>query len=161
MTEYTLDTAAEAEYARRWAFSHNPAYYNFENNGGDCTNFVSQCLYAGGAVMNYTRDTGWYYNSLYDRAAAWTGVGFFFRFIVGNTGAGPYGREAPLTEAVPGDVVQLSTGGIYHHSLLVISIRGGVPYVAAHTSAAFDRPLNTYSYDGLRCIKIIGARKWG
>ena len=51
MKEYPLNIKAEIEYARRWAFSANPAYYNFENIGGDCTNFVSQCLYAGGAVM--------------------------------------------------------------------------------------------------------------
>ena len=49
MKEYPLNIKAEIEYARRWAFSTNPAYYNFENIGGDCTNFVSQCLYAGGA----------------------------------------------------------------------------------------------------------------
>ena len=84
MKEYPLNIKAEIEYARRWAFSANPAYYNFENIGGDCTNFVSQCLYAGGAVMNYTRDTGWYYNSLYDRAAAWTSVEYFYKFIVNN-----------------------------------------------------------------------------
>ncbi|MBQ2742544.1 MAG: amidase domain-containing protein, partial [Oscillospiraceae bacterium] len=27
-------------YARRWAFRRNPAYYNFDEIGGDCTNFV-------------------------------------------------------------------------------------------------------------------------
>ena len=42
MKEYPLNIKAEIEYARRWAFSANPAYYNFENIGGDCTNFVSQ-----------------------------------------------------------------------------------------------------------------------
>lgn len=52
---------AEIDYARKWALSRNPAYYDFEAIGGDCTNFVLQCLYAGGAVMHFTRDTGWYY----------------------------------------------------------------------------------------------------
>ena len=46
MKEYSLDIKAEVNYARKWAFSRNPAYYDFENIGGDCTNFVSQCLYA-------------------------------------------------------------------------------------------------------------------
>lgn len=35
------------EYARRWAYDRNPQYYNFDPIGGDCTNFVSQCLFAG------------------------------------------------------------------------------------------------------------------
>ncbi|SDA30644.1 Putative amidase domain-containing protein [Ruminococcus sp. YE71] len=159
MTEYLLDRSAEVAYARRWAFSHAPAFYDFEELGGDCTNFVSQCLYAGGAVMNLTRDTGWYYLSLRDRAAAWTGVGYFYRFIVGNKGVGPFGHTVPPDEAEVGDVIQLSTNGIFHHSLLVVDVRGGVPFVAAHSSAAFNRPLTTYRYGGIRCLRITGARK--
>ncbi len=159
MTEYPLNIQAETEYARRWAFSHNPRYHNFENLGGDCTNFISQCIFAGGAVMNYTRDTGWYYNSLQDRAAAWTGVEFFYRFIVNNKGAGPFGDIVPVRSAAVGDVIQLGSGGRFYHSLLVVSIRSGIPCVAAHTAAAFDRPLTSYHYDELRCMRIAFARK--
>ena len=43
------------EYAKRWALSRNPRYYDFHGIGGDCTNFASQCIYAGAGVMNYTR----------------------------------------------------------------------------------------------------------
>lgn len=35
-------------YAHRWAYGFNPAYGNFTDMGGDCTNFLSQCLHAGG-----------------------------------------------------------------------------------------------------------------
>lgn len=160
MTEYPLNTAAEVEYARRWAFSHNPAYYNFESLGGDCTNFISQCLFAGGAAMNYTRDTGWYYVSLNDRAAAWTGVEFFYQFVVNNRSVGPFGRVVPLEAVGVGDVIQLGNNSRFYHSLLVVDVRQGIPSVAAHTYAAFDRPLTTYSYDRLRCIRIIGSRKY-
>ncbi|MBR1422721.1 MAG: amidase domain-containing protein [Ruminococcus sp.] len=159
MTEYPLNIRAEKDYAHRWAFSHNPAYYNFENIGGDCTNFISQCLYAGGAVMNYTRDTGWYYHSLNDRAAAWTSVEYFYRFIINNKGVGPFGATVPLDEVGEGDVIQLGSEDRFYHSLLVIGVHSGVPFVAAHTYAAYDRPLTTYSYERIRCIKIIGGRK--
>lgn len=160
MTEYPLNNSAEIDYAKKWAFSRNPAYYNFDNIGGDCTNFVSQCLYAGGAVMNYTRDTGWYYNSLHDRSAAWTGVEFFYNFIVKNKGIGPFGEVIPLSQIRSGDIIQLGTDNRFYHNLLVINVRGGVPYVAAHTFDAFNRPLTTYVYDNIRCLKIIGARKY-
>ena len=40
-------------YALRWALSRNPRYFDFEDIGGDCTNYVSQCMCAGGGVMNY------------------------------------------------------------------------------------------------------------
>ena len=40
----------------------NPEYYNYDDViGGDCTNFVSQCLFYGSKVMNYNQN-GWYYN---------------------------------------------------------------------------------------------------
>ena len=48
------DRRAAIRYAHRWAFGRNPRYYDYENIGGDCTNFASQCLYAGTGVMNFT-----------------------------------------------------------------------------------------------------------
>ena len=49
------------QYAQKWALKRNPNYYNYDDIGGDCTNFVSQCIYAGSGVMNYTKTFGWYY----------------------------------------------------------------------------------------------------
>ena len=107
----SYDRDKAVSYARQWAFGRNPAYTDFDLLGGDCTNFVSQCLYAGGGVMNYTRDTGWYYKSINDRAAAWTGVEHLHRFLTTNKGSGPYGTELPLKYAREGDVIQLSFDG--------------------------------------------------
>ena len=158
LTEYALNIPAEIEYARKWAFSRNPAYYNFDNIGGDCTNFISQCIYAGGAVMNFTRDTGWYYRSLHDRAAAWTSVQYFYQFMMNNKGVGAFGHEINLGEVQTGDVIQLGTG-YFQHSLLVGGMRYGMPYVAAHTADAFNRPLTAYRFDRIRCLRINKARR--
>ena len=46
-------------YANRWAFRRNPLFADFESLGGNCTNFVSQCVYAGCGIMNYTPEGGW------------------------------------------------------------------------------------------------------
>ncbi len=119
--EYPLNIQNGLNYARRWAYSRNPEYYDFDTLGGDCTNFVSQCIYAEGAVMNYTKDTGWYYISLNDRAAAWTGVEYFCRFIINNKGTGPFGELVPLYNAQSGDVIQLGGDMGFYHSLYVIS----------------------------------------
>lgn len=59
--------SAAVEYAHQWAFGRNPEFYDFSQIGGDCTNFASQCLYAGGGVMNFTPEFGWYYISPEDR----------------------------------------------------------------------------------------------
>ena len=90
---------AAVEYAKEWAYSRNPDFYDFSDIGGDCTSFASQCLFAGVGVMNYTQDIGWYYINAYDRAAAWAGVEYFYSFLVGNAerpigdGAGPFAEE--------------------------------------------------------------------
>ena len=69
-------------YARKWALTRNPLFVDFSDVGGNCTSFVSQCVYAGCCNMNFTRDFGWYYISGEDRAPAWSSVEFFYDFLV-------------------------------------------------------------------------------
>ena len=157
--DYSLDVQRGIEYARRWAYSRNPSFYDFDTLGGDCTNFVSQCIFAEGAVMNYTTDTGWYYISLVDRAAAWTGVEFFCRFIINNKGRGPFGELTPIYNAKQGDVIQLGNDNGFYHSLYVVDVQGGIIYVASHSYDTYGRALDAYSYEKARCIHIIGARR--
>ncbi len=47
------DVIKAVEYARKYALQANPAYPVFENN---CTNFVSQCLVAGGISMEGSKE---------------------------------------------------------------------------------------------------------
>ena len=122
------DRTAAVAYARKWAMLRNPAYYDFQLLGGDCTNFASQCIYAGAGVMNFTPDTGWYYLSLSNRAPAWTGVEFLYHFMMHNRGAGPFAREVPERETLPGDVVQLADrGGDWYHTLVIVSTEPEIP----------------------------------
>lgn len=53
-SEYNLDKAKMIEYARKYALKYNKSYKNFDNSGGDCTNFVSQCLHEGGLPYSLT-----------------------------------------------------------------------------------------------------------
>ena len=146
-------------YAKKYAFGQNPIFGNFRGIGGNCTNFVSQCIYAGSCVMNYTPTFGWYYVSLDDRSPSWTGVEYFYDFMTTTTDVGPFGTEASLDELETGDVIQLGNNqdGFYH-TLLVVGFEGEDPLVAAQTDDAFARPLSTYSYDFSRFIKILGVR---
>ena len=146
-------------YAKEWAFARNPAYYNFDTVGGDCTNFVSQCLFAGGCLMNFTKDTGWYYRSSKDRAAAWTSVHYLHRFICNNKGIGPYGHVCEMNEAEIGDIIQLSFDGVqFTHSLLLTNKIQNEAFVSTHTYDAYNRPLNSYFYQKIRVIHIDGIR---
>lgn len=146
-------------YARRYAFSQNPIFGNFRGIGGNCTNFVSQCVYAGGCKMNYTKTFGWYYISMDDRAPAWTGVDFFYNFITSNSGLGPFGRQVYENECEIGDVIQLGREGMgYYHTLIIVGFDGDEILIAAQTDDALDRPLSSYDFDFARFIKIDGIR---
>ena len=146
-------------YARKFAFSQNPYFASFAGIGGNCTNFVSQSIFAGSCQMNYTPTFGWYYISLDQRSPSWTGVEFFYNFITKNQGIGPFGREATLDELEIGDVIQLGRNGVgYYHTLLVVGFEGQDTLIAAQTDDALDRPLSSYTNDYARYIKILGVR---
>lgn len=160
MREIPYNRAAAVAYARKWALGRNPAYYDFERIGGDCTSFASQCLYAGAGIMNYTPVMGWYYRSANDRAPAWSGVEFLRNFLVNNRSVGPYGREVSEGEVLPGDIVQLGNAdrGFYHSPVIVAT--NPEILVAAHSYDALDRLLDSYLYDRVRFLHIDGARGW-
>ena len=144
-------------YAKRWAFARNPLFNDYSPYGGNCTNFASQCLLAGSLIMNYEPVFGWFYRSDSDRAAAWTGVPFFFRFLTENEGEGPFAVEAETLEV--GDFIQLGRNeGDYYHTLVVVGQENGTYLVAAQSEDAFLRPLSEYSYERARFLHIVGVR---
>lgn len=152
---------AVTDYAGEWAFKRNPAYLNFDNLGGDCTNFASQCVFAGSKVMNHTKVMGWYYYSAASRTPSWTGVQYLYNFLVNNQGMGPFAEVTDQYHVQPGDIVQLGKdNGVFYHSPVIVAVDyNGTIYVAAHTDDAYMRPLNTYVYDQARFLRIIGVRK--
>lgn len=154
---------AAVAYAHRWAYGRNPLFYDYEEIGGDCTNFASQCLYAGTGIMNFTPTFGWYYINANEKAPAWTGVEYFRNFLLREeTSPGPVGREVTLRELLPGDFVQFTfQGEVFAHTPIVVAMgRPATPentLVAAHSYDADFRPLSTYPYEQLRCLHILGA----
>lgn len=150
------------DYAQKWAYLRNPRYLDFSGLGGDCTNFISQCLYAGSSVMNYTPTFGWYYNTSYDRTASWTGVQYLYDFLTTNKRLGVFASVSDAAHMQVGDVIQLGdANGKFYHSLLVT----GAPaqpdenslLVSTHTFDTHLRPLNTYEYANIRYLHIEGV----
>ena len=160
MREITYDREAAVEYAKSWAFLRNPNYLNFDNYGGDCTNFVSQCIFAGCKAMNYTPIYGWYYNSSYDRTASWTGVEYLYNFLVNNTGIVPRGIDTSRENIQPGDIIQLGDrNNHFYHSPIVVAINQYEIFIAAHTFDAYMKPLSSYNYSNIRYIHILDNLK--
>ena len=146
------------EYAKKWAYLRNPMYYNYDPIGGDCTNFVSQCIYAGIGQMNYSKTDGWYYINGNDKSPSWTGVEFLFKFLISNKLSGPMGKVVDIDELNIGDVIQLSFDGIkYSHSLIVIKNGTNVfnTHIAAHTYDVFGKSVAEYGFEKYRCVNII------
>lgn len=153
------DRTAAVRYAAKWAFSRNPAYYDYSDIGGDCTNYVSQCIYAGSGVMDFTEIFGWYYIDANRKAPAWTGVEFLYNYLLREEERpGPIAAEVAKEEIRRGDIVQLSFNGVtFGHTPIVLATRP-VIFVAAHSEDSFMRPLSTYDYKKIRYLHITGVR---
>lgn len=147
------------EYAKKWAYKRNPKYYNFDNIGGDCTSFVSQCIYAGCNIMNYKKHIGWYYNSINDRTASWSGVEFLYDFLIKNYGIGPRVNKTNLEKIEIGDIVQLkfNNNPKFSHSLIIVDKKNDSiddVYVASHTEDSYYRKLSSYIFEEMRLLHI-------
>lgn len=160
MKEVSYNRKAVLEYASKWAFLRNPAFYNFDGIGGDCTNFASQCIYAGCKVMNYTKDTGWYFNSSNDRAPAWSSVEHLHTFLLNNKSVGPSGIIVNVFDLQIGDIVFLNNGIYFYHTLVVTGFADNVPLVSAHTFDAHLRRLDSYVYSYAEGVHIDKVLKW-
>lgn len=76
------DREAAVEYARTYALVYNKDYPNFDSgtpNSGDCMNFVSQCIHAGGMPQ---KEYGylWYCNKK-KHSSSWSGVDSFRNYL--------------------------------------------------------------------------------
>ena len=129
------------EYAVKWAISSNKEYYNYINDGGDCTNFVSQVLRAGGIEFvgtkkNATSINSWFYYSsdLPNRTSTWTAANAF-NLHFGKSGKRVYKyREYKIEEALKkwddiystlyiGDIIQYSRpNNIAFHSQAITDL---------------------------------------
>lgn len=145
------------KYAKKWAYSRNLKYYNYDLIGGDCTNFASQCIFAGCNIMNYSKNNGWYYIDGNNKSPSWTGVEFLHQFLLTNKGNGPYGKETTIDKLNIGDIIQLNfDGNKFSHSLVVIQNSETIEntLVATHTFDTFGKKVIDYDFYDYRCIHI-------
>ncbi|EFM10270.1 conserved hypothetical protein [Paenibacillus curdlanolyticus YK9] len=135
-----------AAYADRWWNEPNPAYENFEVN---CTNYVSQCIFAGHAPMNYTgkRESGWWYQGRSGGREMWSYSWAVANALQSNLASGRNsGMRATVVESADqlqlGDVILYDWNGDYRfqHSTVVTAFDAdGMPLVNANTVASRHR----------------------
>lgn len=164
MKEVIYNRILAIKYAEKWAYNRNSEYYNFDDIGGDCTNFISQCIFAGSQIMNYNTNNGWYYINGNKKSPSWTGVKFLYKFLVNNKCVGPFGEKTEINNIQVGDIIQLSFDGKnFTHSLIIVNIDNkdlDNMYTASHTDDSFNRRVSSYSFKNIRFIHINGVRKY-
>lgn len=137
---FSYDRRAAVQYAERWWNSYNPTYRKFDV---DCTNYISQCLRAGGAPMRGApnRNQGWWYQGN-NWSYSWAVAHSFRWFLAGSTqGLKGTEVESPM-ELQPGDVIcyDFEGDGKWNHTTIVVSKdANGAPLVNAHTSNSRHR----------------------
>ncbi|MFE5322592.1 amidase domain-containing protein [Paenibacillus sp. NPDC056579] len=141
----SYDRMKAVQYADTWWDKANPAYIEFEV---DCSNFISQCLFAGGAPMHYTgkRDSGWWYKGRFNGqeqwSFSWAVAHSLQHYLLANRG-GFRAEEVPRAEMLElGDVISYDWdgNGRYQHSTIVTAKDGnGMPLVNAHTTNSYHR----------------------
>lgn len=155
MLNYNREKAVE--YARKYALNYNPQYFHFDGLGGDCTNFISQCLLAGGGKMNYDKYYGWFYINQNHRAPSWSSVKYLERFLLGDNYPGFVAEIVPIEKLKVGDIIQLRQNpNDFNHTVIITKITTEEIYVCAHSNDALDKPLSLYNYFETKGIHIVG-----
>lgn len=165
------NSTAAANYAVKWYNGRNSKY---NKHRLDCTNFVSQAVYAGGKSMKKprTRPSGikkttsyWYseryslphYNYGYRESSSWVNVADFKTYwaktqkVVTSTS-----KTKIINNAKVGDVVQLKRArdGRWFHSMIVHKKSNETIYLAGHTRNTKNKPIKDISASSFRVIKF-------
>lgn len=135
----TYNANAAVNYAYRYWSTYNSSYRNYNSVGGDCANFVSQCLKAGGIQTDNTWKTG---------SIAWINCKSQLSWLKSK------GYQvvdwAKESDCRVGDVVYYYCGSSIAHTALVTKVTGGRAYVTAHNK-------NHKDYEWT----LGGSRWWG
>nr|WP_229879237.1 amidase domain-containing protein [Streptomyces echinoruber] len=139
------DYKAMAAYAQKYWNNYNPDYPDFNGHGagGDCTNFVSQALKAGGwkHVPGYTNDWHKWFGNADIQSDSFVGVNEFSWFALSSKRVTSLANVYQLDV---GDVLQMdfNRDGSKDHSMIV-TYRSpqGVPYLTYHSTNTYNRSL--------------------
>lgn len=140
----TYDRVRVQRYADLWWDGFNPSFIRFLDD--DCTNFASQCLFAGNMRMTggQNRATGWWYK--FDATQtnnqwsfSWSVANALHQYLVAKNIAKV---SSSARELKVGDLIMYDWDGDgrFTHSTIVVDFDGrGDPLVNAHTDPSFHR----------------------
>ena len=169
---YSVDDALK--YSYEWVgqtdYKRNPAFTAYDAYGGNCNNYTSQCLLAGGIPMDLQgKQWKWYGEDInnsagmYGRSSSWAACEYFYEYCVENSGYGLVCEtDTNLYSGRPGDIIQYLSDGVGVHSVIITKViyddTGNVVdyLVNSNTTDKIDCPMSLYGYTEFRLIRIIG-----
>lgn len=140
------------QYAMKYAFSYNKKcpYYK----GLDCTNFISQCMRAGGAKNHFHKTHPWWCKDM-ETSISWSVAHSFYWYIITCTKENGFGIKAKtrsisgdqffrannFLDLQIGDLVQYSWKGnkINHSAMITGFTSNRDPLVTQHQPDAINR----------------------
>lgn len=128
---YTYNREIAVNYAEKWWNGRNQKFPTFQD---DCSNFISQCLYAGGFPMTSSRDRtkGWWQNGI-SWSFSWSVAHAFMLYLESS----PYTKKVPDVKMLElGDIICLDFegDGRFNHSLIITDFdEKNEPLVNAHS----------------------------
>ncbi|MEK6264917.1 MAG: amidase domain-containing protein [Clostridium sp.] len=158
---------AAVSYAIKYAIVPNSEYkyYNvIGEGGGDCTNFISQCLKAGGAPMDYNNLRPWWYDMKQGKASiCWAVAHSLYWYLKTSRNNNKIkGREVDdIRELEMGDLIFYENyNNVIFHSTIITSFAevygNREPRISQHTSNQLNVTYKkSYDYKKAHFIKII------
>jgi cell wall-associated NlpC family hydrolase len=153
VNKYLRETAVK--YALTYALKPNPNYRYLpliNDTSGDCANFLSQCLRAGGAPMSYMSGHAWWYNNQGTPntkddtwSISWTVAHSLYWYLKINQ-ANNYNGVKALEVQSPsqlelGDLIFFEDNkGLIFHSAIVTGFSDSLPLVSHHSYEALNIP---------------------
>lgn len=175
VADTSYDRQRAVDYAQQWwnERNYNGRYLAYDDFGGNCQNFASQCLYAGGIRMDNTGtiDNQWkFYSEVLNskqtasgRSYSWTGVDMFYSYAVASYKSGLVSlTDIDYRYAEKGDIIHVGAYYQWRHALLITDVikneDGSVKeiIVASNTADRWNYPLSAYIYTAPRLIHILG-----
>ena len=138
--KFHYDRQAAVAYAEKWWNDYNPKFKKFDV---DCTNYVSQCLFAGGAPMRGypKRTTGWWMQNN-NWSFSWTVANALTQYLSTSKSGLRAKQVSNPKELKLGDVIcyDFQGDGRFDHTTIVTGHDAdGMPLVNAHTDNSRNR----------------------
>lgn len=161
--DHPYDRAAAEQYMRQYDHQRSSAWHAYDDVGGNCMNFGSQVLLAGGIPMDEQGGSKWYWYGQNSLDLSWINVGRFYSYARENEGYGLVAdTEANYYTGEVGDILILGPDGGHNHTTVISGIirdEAGqtVDYLlCSNTTNYTDFPAGAYYYTSQRLIKIYG-----